>query len=72
MLNRAMDHRNFDVDRRAIGFWMAVDDETPVRPVRVFITYEALADIDPSQLCDREGALTTFDMNPSRSTTQPA
>jgi hypothetical protein len=44
----------------------AVEGESPVRPVRVFVTYEALANLDPSQVRDLEGALTTFVMNRSR------
>jgi len=66
MLKRTIDTRNSDFDRKAVGFWMTVDGESPVRPVRVFVSYEALANIDPSQPHDIEGALTTFDMNRSR------
>jgi Protein of unknown function (DUF1488) len=66
MLKRTIDTRNSDFDKGAIGFWMAVDGESPVRPVRVFVSYEALANIDPSQVRDLDGALTTFDMNRSR------
>ncbi len=57
MLVRALDHRNIDSTRRAIGFWMAVEGESPVRPVRVYVSYEALADIDPEQVRDLEGQL---------------
>ena len=66
MLVRALDHRNIDSTRRAIGFWMAVEGESPVRPVRVYVSYEALADIDPEQVRDLEGALATFDTNRDR------
>jgi hypothetical protein len=66
MLVRTIDLRNADFDRRAIGFWMAVEGESPVRPVRVFVTYEALANIDPDQARDLHGALTTFDKNRDR------
>jgi Protein of unknown function (DUF1488) len=66
MLVRALDHRNADFDRRAIGFWMKIEGEEPVRPVRVYVTYEALADIDPDQVQDLDGALTTFDTNRDR------
>ena len=39
MLVQALDHRNVDSDRSAIGFWMAVEGEEPIRPVRVCLTY---------------------------------
>ena len=65
-LKRTIDIHNSDFDRRAIGFWMAVEGESPVRPVRVFATYEALASLGPSQVLDLDGALTTFVMNRSR------
>jgi len=45
---------------------MAVEGESPVRPVRVYVSYEALADIDPEQVRDLEGALATFDTNRDR------
>ena len=66
MLVRALDHRNIDSTRRAIGFWMAVEGESPVRPVRVYVSYEALADIDPEQVRDLQGVLATFDTNRDR------
>jgi Protein of unknown function (DUF1488) len=66
MLVQALDHRNSDAARGAIGFWMIVEGESPVRPVRVFVNYEALADIDPQQVRDLDGALTTFDNNRDR------
>jgi hypothetical protein len=66
MLVRALDHRNVDADHKAIGFWMKVEGEEPVRPVRVYVTYEALAQIDPEQVPDLHGALTTFDTNRDR------
>jgi hypothetical protein len=66
MLVQALDHRNVDSDRSAIGFWMAVEGEEPIRPVRVCVTYRALADIDPEQVRDLDGALTTFDTNRDR------
>jgi hypothetical protein len=66
MLVRALDHRNVDTARRAIGFWMAIKGAKPARPVRVYVTYEALADIDPEQVRDLHGALTTFDKNRDR------
>jgi Protein of unknown function (DUF1488) len=66
MLVQALDHRNVDSGRGAIGFWMAVEGEEPIRPVRVCVTYRALADIDPEQVRDLDGALTTFDKNRDR------
>ena len=33
----------------AIGFWMMVKDAFPIAPIRVFVTCEALAQIEPSQ-----------------------
>ena len=45
---------------------MAIDGEEPVRPVRVFVTYEALADIDQRKVRDLHGTLTTFDNNRDR------
>jgi hypothetical protein len=46
---------------KAIGFWMCVEGQEPVQPVRVFVTYEALSQIDPSQVRDLAGAMTIFD-----------
>ena len=66
MLVRTLDHRNIDSTRRAIGFWMAVEVESPVRPVRVYVSYEALADIDPEQVRDLQGVVATFDTNRDR------
>jgi hypothetical protein len=37
---------------RAIGFWMIVREAIPVRPVRVFVSYEALAELDPFDIRD--------------------
>ena len=41
----------FDYRRQAIGFWMVIEpiEVRPFRPVRVYITSETLAKIDPSQ-----------------------
>jgi len=46
---------------RAIGFWMTVKDASPVRPVRVFVSYEALADLDPHNVRDLPAAFEHFD-----------
>jgi hypothetical protein len=42
---------------RALGFWMTVKGAVPVRPVRVFVSYEALADLDPSNFRDLAAAV---------------
>ena len=46
---------------RAIGFWITVKDASPVRPVRVFVSYEALADLDPHNVRDLPAAFEHFD-----------
>ena len=65
MLRRKIDLRNADFDRKAIGFWMEADGKV-TGPVRVLVTYEALAQLDPQQVRDLDGALTTFDKNRAR------
>jgi hypothetical protein len=51
---------------RAIGFWMTVKGAVPVRPVRVFVSHEALADLDPSNIRDLAAAFEHFDRFRSR------
>jgi hypothetical protein len=46
-----------DDRRNAIGVWMTVKGARPLRPIRVFVTYEALAQIEPSQPWGRHSAL---------------
>jgi hypothetical protein len=46
---------------RAIGFWMTVKGAVPVRPVRVFVSYEALADLDPSKIRNLSAAFEHFE-----------
>ena len=46
---------------RALGFWMTVKGAVPVRPVRVFVSYEALADLNPSNIRDLAAAVEHFD-----------
>jgi hypothetical protein len=46
---------------RAVGFWMTVKGSNPVQPVRVFVSYEALADLDPSNIRDLAAAFDHFD-----------
>jgi hypothetical protein len=42
---------------RAIGIWMSVEGQTPIQPVRVLVSYEALSQLDPTNV----GALENFD-----------
>jgi hypothetical protein len=49
---------NFDDNRKAIVFWMR--DKESAQPLRVFVTYEALWQLDTSQMRDPEGAFATF------------
>ena len=37
---------------RAIGFWMSVEGRTPIQSVRVLVSYEALSEIDPTNVRD--------------------
>jgi Protein of unknown function (DUF1488) len=46
---------------RAVGFWMTVKGSNPVQPVRVFVSYEALADLDPSNIRDLASAFERFE-----------
>jgi hypothetical protein len=46
---------------RAVGFWMVVKGAVPARPVRVFVSHEALADLDPSNIPDFAAAFEHFD-----------
>ncbi|WFU37566.1 DUF1488 family protein [Bradyrhizobium sp. CB82] len=46
---------------RAIGFWMTVEGATPVIPIRVFVSYEALAQLDPFDIRDLAAAFEHFD-----------
>jgi hypothetical protein len=55
-----------DNDRMAIGFWMRDEGAQPHVPIWVLATYEALAQIDPSQVRDTFGARTIFDENRAR------
>jgi uncharacterized protein DUF1488 len=66
MLKRASEKRIFDFDKRAVGFWMEVEGTVPVRFVRIFVTHEALSDIDPSGVPDFDGDISTFDKNRDR------
>lgn len=55
-----------DDRRNAIGVWMTVKGVRPVRPIRVFVTYEALAQIEPSQPWGRRSATAIFERNRAR------
>ena len=46
---------------QAIGFWTTVKGASPIRVVRVFVSYEALADLDPANVRDLPAALEHFD-----------
>ena len=47
--------------KRAIGFWMTVAGSKPAKPVRVFVTYEALSGLNPSNVRDMHGASENFE-----------
>ena len=47
--------------KRAIGLWMTVVGSKPEKPVRVFVTYEALSELDPTNVGGMHGALQNFD-----------
>ncbi|MGA9010357.1 MAG: DUF1488 family protein [Xanthobacteraceae bacterium] len=51
-----------DDDRKAVGIWMENDNSQ----IRVFVTYEALWQIDPSCVRDVASALSIFDANRAR------
>jgi Protein of unknown function (DUF1488) len=46
---------------RAIGFWMSVEGRAPIQAVRVLVSYEALSELDPTNVRDLHGALENFD-----------
>jgi hypothetical protein len=53
-------------DRKAIGFWMTIEGKHPVEPVRVFVTYECLREIDPLQRPDLPAVFDIFKKNRNR------
>jgi Protein of unknown function (DUF1488) len=55
-----------DADRNAIGFWMIVKGVRPVEPVRVLVTFEALGQMEPSEVRDVYAAIKIFDRNRAR------
>src|ERR1700704_3219545 len=46
---------------RSIGFWMSVEGRSPIQPVRVLVSYEALSQLEPTNVRDLQGALENFD-----------
>ena len=52
----------FDYRRQAIGFWMFIEpiEVRPFKPVRVYVSSETLAKIDPSQPKNPSAALEIF------------
>jgi|SRR5689334_2786341 len=46
---------------RSIGVWMTVEGSDPVQPVRVLISYEALAQLDPTNVRDLHAASQHFE-----------
>ena len=46
---------------RSIGFWMTVKGAIPARPIRVFVSHEALAQLDPFDIRDFAAAFEHFD-----------
>ena len=46
---------------RAIGFWMSVEGRAPIQSVRVLVSYDALSELDPTNVRDLHGALENFD-----------
>jgi Protein of unknown function (DUF1488) len=49
-----------DTRRQAIGFWMFIEGARPYKPVRVYISYDTLAQVDPSQPRGLPAALDIF------------
>ncbi len=46
---------------RAIGLWMTVNGASPIQPVRIFVAYEALSDLDLKNIRDLQGAFDNFE-----------
>jgi hypothetical protein len=51
---------------RSVGVWMSVEGRRPIQPVRVLVSYEALSQLDPTNVRDLPGALENFDRFRSR------
>ena len=41
--------------------WMSVEGRAPIQTVRVLVSYEALSELDPTNVRDLHGALENFD-----------
>jgi len=46
---------------RSIGVWMSVHGRSPIQPMRVLVSYEALLQLDPTNVRNLHGALENFD-----------
>ena len=46
---------------RSFGFWMSVEGRAPIQAVRVLVSYEALSELDPTNLRDLQSSLEYFD-----------
>lgn len=47
--------------RRCVGFWMLDAHKSPSQPVRILVTYEALAQLDPNDVRDLHAAFEHLD-----------
>jgi Protein of unknown function (DUF1488) len=50
-----------DVRRMAIGFWMGIEGSRPFKPVRVFVAFDLLYEMDASQPGNPSAALAIFE-----------
>jgi Protein of unknown function (DUF1488) len=55
-----------DVRRMAIGFWMGIEGARPFKPVRVFVAFDLLYEMDTSQPGSPSAALAIFDAKRAR------
>ena len=53
-------------DRQAIGFWMTGANVQWIKPVRMFVPYWLLSELDPAQFRDLQGAFAIFEANRRR------
>jgi len=49
-----------------VGFWMTVAETDPVEPIRIFVPYSTLEQLDPSQPRDLQAAAKIFAANRER------
>jgi Protein of unknown function (DUF1488) len=52
-----------DENLLSVGFWMTITNSTPVRAIRVFVTYEALWEREPTEVPDVRSALKIFEQH---------